>query len=60
MNPKEPNSNPKVYVPPNAKINCGNNDLEPPKTEYERTKQICRRKEVKELTKGKYGRDDSD
>lgn len=46
-----------IYAPPDADLNFSNTDSPPPKTEYERRKKTFNRKEVKNLTKGKYGRD---
>lgn len=59
MKNKEPSINPKVYTPPNADLNYGNGDADVPKTEYENRKYVYRRKDVKNLTKGKYGKNDT-
>ena len=50
-------SKPTVYLPPDAELNFSNTDSTPPKTEYEKRRKEFRRQEVKDLTKGKYGRD---
>ena len=45
-----------AYIPPDARINSGTEDAPPPKTEYDKRKKLLRREEVKNLTKGNYGR----
>ena len=42
---------PFVYIPPGAKLNTKNCDLEPPKTKYENRKVIFERDAVKKVTR---------
>jgi hypothetical protein len=49
-----------VYIPPDADPNFTNQPSEPPRTKYERRKYSLNRREVKDLTKGKYGREQDD
>lgn len=62
MNKSKPKNKPKIetvaYIPEDAEMNYTNSNGAPPKTEYEKRRKIFRRKEVKDLTKGKYGRDE--
>jgi len=45
----------KVYIPPNAKTNLSNEDLDIPETEYEETRTSVGKEAFKEVAKGKYG-----
>jgi len=56
MNDKEVKSEPKVYIPFDAKINCSNTEEEPPTVEYEYRKYVYRIDKVKDVTKGDYGK----
>jgi len=48
----------KPYLPPDAKINFTEKSMSEPEVEYEKTKQAFNLEEVKELTKGQYGKRD--
>jgi hypothetical protein len=51
---------PVIYTPPDAEMNYSNKNSPPPKTKYEKHRSSFKRKEVRDLTKGKYGRDKDD
>ena len=57
---KDKKEEPVVYVPDGAEINFTSSDMNPPRTEYERRKGAFKRAHVKNLTKGKYGNNDTD
>ena len=54
--PKDPESNPVVFIPDNARINVENQATDPPVTKYEKRKFIFQRDSVRKLAGGKYGR----
>lgn len=45
----------KVYIPPDTKLNVGNDALGSPITKYEKTRAQFDEEEVKKVVKGKYG-----
>jgi hypothetical protein len=45
------------YIPPDAGLNFTNQVTDPPKTQYEKRRETFKIEKVKDLTKGKYGRD---
>ena len=51
-------SNPKVYIPPDAKINPENKMMPEPPVEYEIRKVVFDVDAVKDVTKGQYGKKD--
>jgi len=53
---KKSQNEPVVFVPLDAELNFSNVSGAPPKTEYEKRRKTFSRKEVRDLTKGKYGR----
>jgi len=53
---KSEGAEPVVYSPPDAEMNYSNVNSPPPRTDYERRRSSFKRKEVRDLTKGKYGR----
>ena len=53
-------SNPKVYVPEDAKINLTNEGMSPPTTLYERSRATIGDDIVKDIVKGQYGKKDEE
>ena len=47
-----------VYIPADAEINLEAKPLDPPKTKYEKSREIFNQDKVKKVTKGKYGREE--
>jgi len=57
---KNKKDGPVAYVPENADLNFSAQSNKPPKTKYEKRKVVFGKEEVKNLTKGKYGRHGND
>ena len=53
-------SNPKAYVPEDAKINLTNEEMTPPTTLYERSRATIGDNIVKDIVKGQYGTKDEE
>ena len=47
-----------AFIPEDAGMNYTNTNSPPPRTEYEKRRKSFGRKEVKDLTKGKYGQNE--
>jgi len=48
-------SEPVVYIPPDARLNFNTINETPPKTKYDKRQVVFGREEVKKIAKGKYG-----
>ena len=46
-----------AFIPEDAGMNYTNIDSPPPRTQYEKRQAKFKKEAVKDLTKGKYGRD---
>ena len=56
---KKKNLKSEAYKPKDAKLNLGTDPMEPPETEYEKDRATLDKDEVKKVTKGIYGTDQS-
>lgn len=45
-----------AYINPDAEMNYTNKSFPPPKTQYEKKRETFKKEKVKDLTKGKYGK----
>ena len=58
MKKKVKDGDPKVYIPPDAKISLDNRPNSTPEVEYELRRQRFDLDAVKDLTQGQYGKKD--